>query len=105
MVNVVILSDAAYFIDVGFGAMGPHHPIPLAMNEQIFAIASPAQVPFSYELIPDAINQDQRYWIYRHRKGSTTSWTIGYSTPALEFLSVDFKMMNKKTITDWSIHG
>ena len=73
MVNIVLLNGQRYLVDVGFGANGPHHPVPLV--DDLLNSNYPyqghnvgqSQIRLMYEPIPDALNQGQKHWIVQHR--------------------------------------
>lgn len=73
MVNIVLLHGQRYLVDVGFGANGPHHPIPLvddSLNQDYpyqGPNVGPSQIRLMNEPIPDALNQTQKHWIVQHR--------------------------------------
>ena len=73
MVNIVLLHGQRYLVDVGFGANGPHHPVPLVVDflnpdyPYQGQNVGPSQIRLMYEPIPDALNQGQKHWIVQHR--------------------------------------
>ncbi|PVI07374.1 arylamine N-acetyltransferase 2 [Periconia macrospinosa] len=82
-VNIVNISGVQYLLDVGFGGLGPPHPIPLPEEaENVEAIAPPsyhhlgprAQMRVKREVIPQQISQSRRLWVYEFRADPHQEW-------------------------------
>lgn len=101
MVNIVLLSGIRYLVDVGFGANGPHHPLPLMTTGSEYPMQNvgPSQIRIIHEPLPDLLDKTQKHWIVQHRYNERARWVTNYATPAIEFLPQDFEMMNLSTST------
>lgn len=69
MVNIIPIKGIRYLVDVGFGANGPHHPLPLLTSGADYPMQNvgPSQIRIVHEPIPDALDQEQKHWIVQHR--------------------------------------
>lgn len=69
MVNIIVLEGVRYLIDVGFGANGPHHPLPLTTEAGKYPMRNvgPSQIRLIHEPLPDMLDQTQKHWIVQHR--------------------------------------
>lgn len=102
MVNVVILDEGRYMLDVGFGTGGPTHPVRLVDREPTVNMQSePKQeVRLRWDSPPENENQNLKLWIYERRIGEDSAWVPGYCFPeGLETLPADFNIMNHFTST------
>ena len=99
MINIVIIANKKYLVDVGFGGSGaPTHPLPLASDQPSGNIGSQS-IRLLLSNIPDNTRKDQQLWCYQFCHGENRSWIDGYSFAETEFLPQDFKMMNFFTST------
>ena len=92
-----------YVVDVGFGNFGPVSPVPLleTPDGQEIDGAPGVQCRLVKKPIPDAIRQDQSYWVLEIRNSTDgRGWRDGYAFTELEFLPQDFKNMNFRTSRD-----
>lgn len=82
-------------LDVGFGANGPIAPLPLTPNT-ISPHINPASMRLVNENIAENADPGQRLWIYQHRQSDRDGdgWMPQYCFTELEFLPVDYEMMN-----------
>ncbi|GAB7362871.1 hypothetical protein MBLNU230_g3173t1 [Neophaeotheca triangularis] len=102
MVNVVVVGDGRYMVDVGFGTGGPTHPLSLIDREPSVNMQSePKQeVRLRWDSIPENENQSLKLWVYERRIGEENAWVPGYCFPdGLETLPADFNVMNHFTST------
>lgn len=99
MINIVVIANNRYLVDVGFGGSGaPTHPIPLVSDQPSGNIGSQS-VLLLLSSIPDNTRKDQQLWCYQFRHAENRSWVDGYSFTETEFLPQDFKMMSYFTST------
>jgi arylamine N-acetyltransferase len=100
MVNIVTISSQRYLVDTGFGSSGPHHPVPLLPGAGVEEPNVGDQcIKLSYESIEDCLDPNQKFWVYRYRHSSSSPWITGYCFSEVEFLQVDFEVMNLGTST------
>ncbi|KAI9743880.1 MAG: N-terminal acetyltransferase [Claussenomyces sp. TS43310] len=121
MVNIVTIAGQKYFVDVGFGSSGPHHPIPLTAGYTSTIITQPVRLV--REQIPDlrtttaatlypafpsssstppsvsSSSLDQHLWIYQYRHPPHGDWLPAYCFGETEFTPSDFAVMNHFTST------
>ncbi len=94
MINIVIIADKRYLVDVGFGGSGaPTHPIPLISDQPSNNIGSQS-VRLLLSTISDNTRKDQQLGCYQFRHKENGSWNDGYSLTETEFLPQDFQMMS-----------
>lgn len=99
MINIVIIANKRYLVDVGFGGSGaPTHPIPLVSDQPSSNVGSQS-VRLLLSNISDNTRKDQHLWCYQFCHGEKRSWIDGYSFTETEFLPQDFKMMSFFTST------
>ncbi|KAI9814657.1 MAG: N-terminal acetyltransferase [Pycnora praestabilis] len=98
MVNIVTINGKKYHVDVGFGGNGPIHPLPL-IDGEISQGIRPQELRLQWTNIPPNIDQSQKLWVFQHRNDSSSPWTSAYCFTELEFLPVDYEIMNLKTST------
>ncbi|OTB11215.1 hypothetical protein K445DRAFT_322209 [Daldinia sp. EC12] len=94
-VNIVIIGNDRYMVDVGFGANGPTAPAPLHHNEpRVHIEGTDALMRFVREPIPQQVDQGQKVWIYQHQISSGAEWIPMYCFVDIEFLLEDIRGMN-----------
>ncbi|CAD6587383.1 MAG: N-terminal acetyltransferase [Alectoria sarmentosa] len=99
MINIVIIANKKYLVDVGFGGSGaPTHPIPLVSDQPSSNIGS-QKIRLLLTSISDNTRKDQQLWCYQFCHGENRTWIDGYSFTETEFLPQDFKMMSFFTST------
>ncbi|KAH0565856.1 hypothetical protein GP486_000753 [Trichoglossum hirsutum] len=98
MVNIVTIDRQRYLVDVGFGADGPTHPLPL-VHRHISRGISTQFLKLEYEKLQQHSDPSQRVWIYSHRASQDTPWTETYSFVEIEFFLTDYEVMNLSTMT------
>src|SRR5690349_10267718 len=100
MVNIVTISSQRYLVDTGFGSSGPHHPVPLLLGDGVEEPnVGQQRISLSREFIDECVDPDQKFWVYRYRHSTSSPWITGYCFSEVEFLQVDFEVMNLKTST------
>ncbi|KAI1407941.1 arylamine N-acetyltransferase 3 [Hypoxylon sp. FL1857] len=93
-VNLVIIDDVRYLVDVGFGANGPTVPLRLRHDfPQRHIKTGSALIRTVHMPIPQAVDQTQRLWILQQRLPGT-EWTPLYCFVDFEFLLEDIRGMN-----------
>ena len=95
LVNLVTLSSHRYLVDVGMNARGPIVPLSLISDTSAFSVY-PRKARLLHSLIPEhtasyALNLMWRLEV-RDREGC--QWTPTYAFSEIEFLPVDFEMIN-----------
>ncbi|OTB03194.1 hypothetical protein M426DRAFT_321983 [Hypoxylon sp. CI-4A] len=95
-VNIVVIDGEKWMVDVGFGANGPTFPVLLSEHKPQ---SNPpcddlVETRLVREPIPQAVDQEQRLWIYQHRLGPGEEWTPMYCFVDFEFLLEDIRGMN-----------
>ena len=98
MVNIVIIDNRKYMLDVGFGSNGPTQPLLLEHDHETAGIF-PSRVRLISDNIPDNTDPSQRLWIYQNRHSPESEWTSSYAFTTLEFLPQDYEIMNFWTST------
>ncbi len=108
MVNLVTLSSQRYLVDVGMNSRGPIVPLPLVSDTYAFSV-SPRKARLLHSLIPEhtASHALNKIWRLEVCNGEGCQWTPTYAFSEIEFLPVDFEMMNWYTSTSprsWFTH-
>ncbi|KAK5700087.1 hypothetical protein LTR97_006222 [Elasticomyces elasticus] len=103
MVNIVTLPDGQkYMIDVGFGGDGATKPVPMARGQgeadsypSIHNIGT-QELRLVRDFIPGqtVLVEEAKLWIYQYRNGPTKDWNSFFAFPEIEFLPLDFEVMN-----------
>ncbi|KAI1139406.1 arylamine N-acetyltransferase 3 [Hypoxylon sp. FL0543] len=100
-VNIVIINDARYLVDVGYGANGPTTPFPVRHDfPERHIRAGSVQIRIVHEPIPQAVDQGQKVWILQQRLQEgppghpNAEWTPLYCFVDFEFLLEDIQCMN-----------
>lgn len=99
MVNIVIIGQTKYHIDVGFGGNGPIVPMPLDRSGVVREHIKPSASRLQWRNIPGNTDPNQRLWIYEHRQDADSEWSMMYCFTELEFLPSDYVLMNYFTST------
>jgi len=103
MVNIVTVDGKRYMVDVGFGSNGPTHPLPLVDGEVSVGIA-PEELRLLWTSIAQNTDPTQKLWVFQHRNDSQSPWQDAYCFTDLEFLPVDYEVMNfriSQSRTSW----
>lgn len=93
MVNIVNLQSGRYMIDVGFGSNGAVHPLALE-PDMISSGIGPQEYRLRHTNIASNTSRDQKLWLFQHRNSSDDEWNDAYCFTELEFLPVDYEVMN-----------
>ncbi|KAI9877940.1 MAG: N-terminal acetyltransferase [Pleopsidium flavum] len=96
MVNVITIDGKRYMVDVGFGSNGPTHPLPLVDAEVSVGIA-PQRLRLLWTSIAQNTDPSQKLWVFQHQNDPQSPWQDAYCFTELEFLPVDYEVMNFKT--------
>ncbi|KAJ3508692.1 hypothetical protein NLJ89_g5615 [Agrocybe chaxingu] len=100
VVNIITLEDGGkYMADVGFGGDGATKPLPLTPGVSTLNIGT-QEIRLVHEPLPTRALTSQKFWIYQYRNAPTKPWNSFYAFPELEFLHVDFEIMNYYTGTN-----
>lgn len=105
MINIVTIEGKKYFVDVGFGSSGPHHPIPLEEGYTAANVGTQS-LRLVRETPPDLLTSSaransttQHLWQYQFKHSDDKPWLPAYCFGEMEFLPNDFVMMNHFTST------
>lgn len=101
LVNIVTLSSQRYLVDVGMNARGPIVPMPLISDVPVFSI-SPRKARLLHSSIPEMTTSHalNTMWRLEVRNHQGSPWIPTYAFSEIEFLPVDFEMMNWYLITN-----
>ncbi|KAF2020740.1 cysteine proteinase [Aaosphaeria arxii CBS 175.79] len=99
MVNIVTIGNKRYHTDVGFGANGPIVPMELDKSGPTQLHIYPATARLQWDNIPGNTDEHQRLWIYQHRINNESDFQTTYCFTELEFLPIDYSIMNYYTST------
>lgn len=100
MVNIVIIGEDRYHVDVGFGGNGPTQPLKLDKSGQVHQNIGPATMRLQWRNIDANTNPDQRLWVYEHKINEESDFEQAYCFTELEFLPSDYNLMNYYTSTN-----
>ena len=95
MINVVTLSSQRYLVDVGMNARGPIVPLPLLSDNPAFSVF-PRKARLLHDSIPEHTTSHSLnlMWRLEVRNDEDCQWIPTYAFSEIEFLPVDFEMMN-----------
>lgn len=99
MINIVNIGGKRYMVDVGFGANGATHPMPLEEGVVSTSIA-PANVRLLWKNIDENEDAEQKLWVFQHQNDEQSEWRALYCFTQLEFLPQDYGIMNYFTSTN-----
>lgn len=99
MINIVNIGGKRYMVDVGFGANGATHPMPLE-DGTLSTNISPANVRLLWKNIDENEDKEQKLWVFQHQNDEQSEWRDMYCFTQLEFLPQDYKVMNYFTSTN-----
>ena len=100
MINIVTIDGQKYFVDVGFGSSGPHHPIPLKESYSARNVGTQsmrlvrAPPPDLLTSASTSTSVGQALWTYQYRHNDESDWLPAYCFGETEFTPSDFVMMN-----------
>ncbi|KAJ5670884.1 N-acetyltransferase family protein [Penicillium longicatenatum] len=92
MVNLVVIGQKKYLVDVGFGSNGPHQPLPLVANVEFHNVGEQSG-RLRYAPISQHSAKDQFLWHYEIKNGDA-DWSPAYCFTETEFLPEDFTIIN-----------
>jgi arylamine N-acetyltransferase len=98
MVILATIDAKVYHIDVGFANFGTIGPMLLEEGAMVNCVPG-LEARLSRRTIPEAVT-DQKLWIFETRDSHTNAWHNGYCFSEVEFLPLDFKSLNFRTMTD-----
>jgi arylamine N-acetyltransferase len=91
--NIVIIGNDQYAVDVGFG--GNVTTIPLRLvNGAVQPLAHTMQARVRFGTIPEGLSPRTEYWIYEYRPSQEGSWAVQYCFLDFEILPQDLVAMN-----------
>jgi arylamine N-acetyltransferase len=94
IVNIVTLANGTkYMVDVGFGGDGATKPLPL-IDGHIERNLGTQDIRLVHDTIPDQVDQSKPLWIYQYRNSPDADWNSYYAFPEVEFLEVEFGILN-----------
>ena len=94
VVNIVTLADGTkYMVDVGFGGDGATKPLPLIDGHVLQNLGS-QEIRLVHSTLPDQVDKSKPLWIYQYRNSKDAEWNSYYAFPEIEFLEVDFGILN-----------
>jgi arylamine N-acetyltransferase len=99
MINIVVIEDSKYHVDVGFGANGPIQPMKLDKSGTVEKHISPATCRLQWRNIDANTDPGQRLWVFEHCIDEESDFQTIYCFTELEFLPSDYKVMNHYTST------
>ncbi|OAL36378.1 hypothetical protein AYO20_04274 [Fonsecaea nubica] len=107
-VIIVTINKQKYLVDVGFGSGSPIYPIPLDLdNPRPHASVPGAEVRLVHRPIASNTDQTQKLWVLETRNKTHQTWQGGYCFADLEWLPMDFEIINYRTSQDpasWFTH-
>ncbi|KAJ5784197.1 N-acetyltransferase family protein [Penicillium pulvis] len=92
MVNLIIIGQQKYLIDVGFGSNGPHQPLPLIPDVEFHNVGQQSG-RLRYAPISQHTTKGQFLWHYEIKNGDG-EWSPAYCFTETEFLPEDFTIIN-----------
>lgn len=84
-----------YHDDVAFGGDGPIMPLPL-IDGPIYQNLGTQQIRLVRDWIPTQVHrtEDSKLWMYQYRNNAGLQWNSFYSFPGVEFLTLDWGVVN-----------
>ncbi|KAM0426305.1 hypothetical protein ACHAPT_008345 [Fusarium lateritium] len=98
-VNIVTVHGHKFIVDVGFGSNGPISPLGMDGAEHEVDHLGSAKMRLRHAPIPQALNQEAKFWIYEQKLEPVANWTPMYCFTDVEFLPEDIQIMNLKPST------
>jgi len=100
MVNLVTIRGDTYMVDVGFGAGGPTHPLPLKESGAILNLPPNQNVRLRRDVIPEMDSASNKLWMLERKIADEGPWVALYCfEDNVCFLPQDFEVMNFFTST------
>lgn len=100
LVNIVILDNQKYALDVGFGGDGPTFPMPLISEVVHHNSIGTQEIRYMRGFIPNQRFQDEprgalKNWIYQYRNKPDQDWNSYYAfNDDYEFFEQDFAILS-----------
>ncbi|KAJ5636981.1 Arylamine N-acetyltransferase [Penicillium lividum] len=105
LVNIVVIGEQKYLIDVGFGSNGPHQPVPLIHEFETHNVGDQS-IRLIYGPITQHTRTGQFLWQYEICNAGG-AWIPAYCFTETEFLPEDFTIINYYMSTSpdsWFVH-
>lgn len=96
IVNIIIFPDGSKFHDdVAFGGDGPTIPLPLE-DGRVHLNLGTQEIRLARDWISTQSHrtEDSKLWIYQYRNQPTQPWLSFYAFPELEFMPLDWGVLN-----------
>ncbi|CAI4220260.1 unnamed protein product [Parascedosporium putredinis] len=96
IVNIVTFPDGSkYHADVAFGGDGATMPMPL-VDGLVHQNFGTQEIRLIRDWIPLQVHrtEESKLWIYQYRNGRELEWNSFYSFPGVEFLDLDWGVVN-----------
>ncbi|KAL2678673.1 hypothetical protein Neosp_009424 [[Neocosmospora] mangrovei] len=96
IVNIVTFPDGSkYHTDVAFGGDGATAPMPL-VNGLVHQNLGTQQIRLIRDWIPLQVHrsEESKAWIYQYRNREDAEWNSFYSFPGIEFMDLDWGVVN-----------
>ncbi|KAJ5776772.1 Arylamine N-acetyltransferase [Penicillium odoratum] len=106
LVNIVVIGEQKYLIDVGFGSNGPHQPVPLIHEFETHNVGDQS-IRLIYGPITQHTSNGQFLWQYEICNAGG-AWIPAYCFTETEFLPEDFTIINYYMSTSpdsWFVHN
>jgi len=100
MVNIVVIGEERYHVDVGFGTNCPIQPLKLDSSGLEYQHIHPGTMRLQWRNIDANTNPNQRLWVYEHKKDEQSEFQQTYCFTELEFLPSDYSLMSYFTSTN-----
>ncbi|KAJ4169089.1 hypothetical protein NW754_011021 [Fusarium falciforme] len=96
IINIVTFPDGSkYHTDVAFGGDGATAPMPL-INGLVHRNLGAQQIRLIRDWIPLQVHRsdESKVWIYQYRNHEDAEWNSFYSFPGIEFMDLDWGVVN-----------
>ncbi|KAM6529692.1 hypothetical protein FALCPG4_007820 [Fusarium falciforme] len=96
IINIVTFPDGSkYHTDVAFGGDGATAPMPL-INGLVHRNLGTQQIRLIRDWIPLQVHRsdESKVWIYQYRNHKDAEWNSFYSFPGIEFMDLDWGVVN-----------
>lgn len=94
--NIVTFDNGErYHVDVAFGGDGTTMPMPL-IDGLVHQNLGTQEIRLVRDWVPTQVHrtEESKLWIYQYRNGSDKAWNSFYSFPGVEFMSLDWGVVN-----------
>ncbi|CAJ2512761.1 Uu.00g008800.m01.CDS01 [Anthostomella pinea] len=95
IISIVTLDGKKYHVDVGFGGDGATMPMPL-VDGLVHRNIGTQEIRLIRDWIPTQTHrtEEHKLWIYQYRNGADKDWNSFYAFPELEFMPLDWEVVN-----------